>query len=189
MKTGTVYGSMIYVKYYREDFGQTDAAIGKYLAGFYPDGPEKQLLLSGKFKLVETDYDWTLNSQEQGEGAGGEEGTRRSGTRARMTASRPSLLDILREPVLEESRARLAASWESLPERFRTAADVRPPGQLLRGHPRRDAAVRLRVPRLLPRRRGQPRAAPARAMPSRPRCGRCGRSWATTATCSSPTAR
>lgn len=64
-KTGTVYGSMIYVKYYREDFGQTDAAIGKYLAGFYPEGPEKQLLLSGKFKLVETDYDWTLNSQEK----------------------------------------------------------------------------------------------------------------------------
>jgi len=59
----TVYGSMIYVKYYPEDFGKTDAAIGKYLAGFYPDGPEKQLLLSGDFKLKETDYDWTLNSQ------------------------------------------------------------------------------------------------------------------------------
>jgi len=64
-KAGTVYGSMIYVKYYREDFGQTDAAIGKYLAGFYPEGPEKQLLLSGKFKLEDTDYDWTLNSQEK----------------------------------------------------------------------------------------------------------------------------
>jgi len=62
---GIVYGSMIYVKYYREDFGQTDANIGRYLAGFYPDGPEKQLLVSGKFKLVETDYDWTLNSQEK----------------------------------------------------------------------------------------------------------------------------
>jgi hypothetical protein len=60
-----VYGSMIYVKYYREDFGQTDEAIGKYLAGFYPDGAEKQLLLSGDFDLKETDYDWTLNSQEQ----------------------------------------------------------------------------------------------------------------------------
>jgi hypothetical protein len=62
-KAGVVYGSMIYVKYYREDFGSTDAAIGRTLAGFYPEGPEKQLLLSGKFKLVETDYDWTLNSQ------------------------------------------------------------------------------------------------------------------------------
>jgi Protein of unknown function, DUF547 len=65
VKAGTVYGSMIYVKYYREDFGSTDAAIGQYLAAFYTVGPEKQLLLSGKFKLVETDYDWTLNSQEQ----------------------------------------------------------------------------------------------------------------------------
>jgi Protein of unknown function, DUF547 len=65
VKTGTVYGSMIYVKYYREDFGSTDAAIGQYLAQLYADGPEKQLLLSGKFKLVETDYDWTLNSKEQ----------------------------------------------------------------------------------------------------------------------------
>jgi hypothetical protein len=63
LKEGTVYGSMIYVKYYREDFGGTDAAIGSYLAGYYPDGPEKQLLLSGKFKLVPTPYDWTLNSQ------------------------------------------------------------------------------------------------------------------------------
>jgi hypothetical protein len=61
----TVYGSMIYVKYYRDDFGGTDEAIGKYLAGFYPDGPEKQLLLSGDLQLKTTDYDWTLNSQEK----------------------------------------------------------------------------------------------------------------------------
>jgi hypothetical protein len=65
VKSGTVYGSMIYVSYYREDFGSTDGAIGIYLARFYPDGPEKRLLLSGRFKLVGTHYDWTLNSQEQ----------------------------------------------------------------------------------------------------------------------------
>jgi hypothetical protein len=74
VKTGTVHGSMIYVKYYREDFGQTDAAIGKYLAGFYADGAEKQLLLSGKFKLVETEYDWTLNSQEKAKELGAKKG-------------------------------------------------------------------------------------------------------------------
>jgi hypothetical protein len=56
---------MIYVSYYREDFCSTDGAIGIYLARFYPDGPEKRLLLSGRFKLVGTHYDWTLNSQEQ----------------------------------------------------------------------------------------------------------------------------
>jgi len=60
-----VYGSMIYVSYYREDFGGSDEKIGEYLAGFYPDGPEKQLLLSGDFELRETEYDWTLNSQEK----------------------------------------------------------------------------------------------------------------------------
>ena len=64
-KTRTVHGSLIYVSYYRADFGNTDAAIGRYLAGFYPEGEEKQLLLSGRFKLVETEYDWTLNSQEK----------------------------------------------------------------------------------------------------------------------------
>jgi hypothetical protein len=63
-KTRTVHGSMIYVSYYREDFGATDAAIGLYLARFHPDGPEKQLLLGGRFRLVATEYDWTLNSQE-----------------------------------------------------------------------------------------------------------------------------
>jgi len=65
VKTATVYGSPIFASYYRDDFGSSDAAIGSYLAQFYPDGPEKQLLLSGRFKLVATDYDWTLNSQEQ----------------------------------------------------------------------------------------------------------------------------
>ena len=64
-KTDTVHGSMIYVRYYREDFGNTDAAIGRYLARFYPDGPEKHLLLGGRFRLVATEYDWTLNSREK----------------------------------------------------------------------------------------------------------------------------
>jgi Protein of unknown function, DUF547 len=62
---GVVYGSPILVEWYREDFGGTPEAIGKYLAGFYPEGPEKSLLLKGAFKLVATDYDWTLNSREQ----------------------------------------------------------------------------------------------------------------------------
>jgi hypothetical protein len=37
-----------------------------------------------------------------------------------MGGTRQSLLEILREPVLGESRAKLEASWDSLPERFRT---------------------------------------------------------------------
>lgn len=58
-----VYGSPIYTSYYREDFGSADAAIGRYLSRFFPSGPEKELLLSGRFQLVSTDYDWTLNRQ------------------------------------------------------------------------------------------------------------------------------
>lgn len=67
-KSGTLYLSRIF-DYYKEDFGTTDAAIARYVARFYPEGPEKQLLVSGKAKLVSTDYDWTLNSLEKA-GAG-----------------------------------------------------------------------------------------------------------------------
>ncbi|MGI8548941.1 MAG: DUF547 domain-containing protein [Gemmatimonadaceae bacterium] len=57
-----VYVSMIF-NLYKKDFGGTDAAIGRFIARFYPPGPARQLLESGDFKVVETQYDWTLNSQ------------------------------------------------------------------------------------------------------------------------------
>jgi len=60
----TVYLSMIF-EYYKDDFGGTDAAIGRYVARFYPQGPERQLLESGDFTLRKTEYDWTLNSREK----------------------------------------------------------------------------------------------------------------------------
>jgi Protein of unknown function, DUF547 len=62
--TRTVYVSMIF-EYYADDFGGSDAAIGRYIAQFYPPGPERQLLESGVFTLRKTEYDWTLNSQER----------------------------------------------------------------------------------------------------------------------------
>jgi hypothetical protein len=65
MAEGAVYGSPILIEWYPEDFGGTPAAIGSYLAGFYPEGPERTLLRSGAFRLVATDYDWTLNSREK----------------------------------------------------------------------------------------------------------------------------
>ena len=64
LKTGTLYVSKI-LDWYKEDFGTTDAAVARYVARFYPEGPEKQLLLSGRAKLATTDYDWTLNSMEK----------------------------------------------------------------------------------------------------------------------------
>lgn len=57
-----VYVSMIF-NHYKEDFGGTDASVGRYIAWFYPPGAARQLLESGDFKLIETPYDWTLNSQ------------------------------------------------------------------------------------------------------------------------------
>ncbi len=58
----TLYHSMIF-GYYKEDFGGSVKESAKFMAKWFPDGPEKQLLLSGDFKTVQTDYDWTLNSQ------------------------------------------------------------------------------------------------------------------------------
>jgi hypothetical protein len=58
----TLYHSMIF-GYYKEDFGGSVKESAKFMAKWFPDGPEKTMLLSGDFKTVQTDYDWTLNSQ------------------------------------------------------------------------------------------------------------------------------
>ncbi len=50
---------------YENDFGGNDAAIGRYIAQFWPAGPERDVLESGAFELSYTHYDWTLNSVEQ----------------------------------------------------------------------------------------------------------------------------
>lgn len=58
--SGTVHVSPIFT-WYKEDFGGSDAAVGRFIAGWYPPGPERALLESGRFRLRETDYDWRLN--------------------------------------------------------------------------------------------------------------------------------
>jgi hypothetical protein len=62
VKKAVVHASRIF-EWYKEDFGGSDAAIGQYLAQYYADSPEKQLLMGGRFKLEFLDYDWTLNSR------------------------------------------------------------------------------------------------------------------------------
>ncbi len=57
----TVWVSPILV-WYRDDFGGNDQALGRFLGRYWPDGPEKALLESGRFRLSETEYDWALNS-------------------------------------------------------------------------------------------------------------------------------
>ena len=65
LSTRTVYLSPIFVGFrnYIKDFGGSEAAVGKFIARYFPAGPERELLLSGDFKVETTNYDWTLNSQ------------------------------------------------------------------------------------------------------------------------------
>lgn len=58
--TRTVYGSPIFT-WYRDDFGGTLAGVGAFWARYMPDGAARELVRSGSFKWVDTDYDWTLN--------------------------------------------------------------------------------------------------------------------------------
>ena len=47
--------------WYAGDFGKNDAEIVRYLARFFPPGPERTFLAAGKARIRFTDYDWTLN--------------------------------------------------------------------------------------------------------------------------------
>ena len=58
----TVHLSPI-LEWYREDFGGTREALGRYLAGYHPEGPARSLLRSGSFEVKLTDYDWSLNGR------------------------------------------------------------------------------------------------------------------------------
>ena len=59
----TVYRSQVFsFSDYMKDFGGSEAAVGKFIARYYPAGPEWTLLESGEFTVVKTDYDWSLNS-------------------------------------------------------------------------------------------------------------------------------
>jgi len=62
VKKAVVHASRIF-DWYKDDFGGTAAAIGRYLAQYYAESPEKQLLLRGHFKMEFLEYDWTLNSR------------------------------------------------------------------------------------------------------------------------------
>jgi hypothetical protein len=48
---------------YQKDFGGSKEAVARFIARWYPAGPERELLESGKWKKFEyTEYDWSLNS-------------------------------------------------------------------------------------------------------------------------------
>ena len=62
-----VYVSQVFkFRDYQKDFGGSPAAVGKFIAQWYPPGAERTLLESGTWRTFEyTAYDWTLNSTEQ----------------------------------------------------------------------------------------------------------------------------
>jgi hypothetical protein len=62
VKERTVYASKIF-DWYKEDFGGNKEAVGRFIAQYYPESPDKQLLLGGDFDLDYLEYDWTLNSR------------------------------------------------------------------------------------------------------------------------------
>ena len=61
---GIVYLSQIFV-WYRDDFGANDAAVGRFIARYLPETPERRVLMSGRFRLVPIPFDWGLNDLRQ----------------------------------------------------------------------------------------------------------------------------
>jgi hypothetical protein len=59
VKAATVHLSPLF-NWYRTDFGPS---LGKFLARYVPDPATRALLASGRFKTVETPYDWSLNAR------------------------------------------------------------------------------------------------------------------------------
>ena len=64
VKSGTVYGSPIFT-WYREDFGGSLEGVGAFWAKYLPPGPAQELVRSGKFTWVDTDYDWRINARRR----------------------------------------------------------------------------------------------------------------------------
>ncbi len=62
VKSRTVYGSPIFT-WYREDFGGSLEGVGAFWAKYLPAGPAQELMRSGTFTWVDTDYDWKINAR------------------------------------------------------------------------------------------------------------------------------
>lgn len=63
----TLYRSQVFsFSDYMDDFGGSEASVGRFVARYYPAGAERALLESGNQKTVKTEYDWSLNSQANG---------------------------------------------------------------------------------------------------------------------------
>jgi len=61
----TVYLSPIF-RWYRDDFGASDAAMLRYFATFLPRGAKADVLARGDARIRWTEYDWSLNARSRG---------------------------------------------------------------------------------------------------------------------------
>ncbi len=66
-----VYVSQVFrFRDYEKDFGGSKQGVARFIARYYPPGPERQLLeRAGWSRWEYTEYDWTLNSQERARAA------------------------------------------------------------------------------------------------------------------------
>ena len=62
--SGAVYLSQVFkFRDYEKDFGGSKEGVARFIAKWYPEGAERELLESGKWKKFEyTNYDWKLNA-------------------------------------------------------------------------------------------------------------------------------
>lgn len=63
--TATVWVSEIF-EWYKADFGEDDAALGRFIAHYLPDSMERRVLERGRFQLRVLPFDWTLNGVQAG---------------------------------------------------------------------------------------------------------------------------
>ena len=59
----TLYLSPVF-KWYRSDFGGSDAGILKFVTPYFQSKPESAALKTSALKIVYTEYDWSLNIQK-----------------------------------------------------------------------------------------------------------------------------
>jgi hypothetical protein len=72
LATRTVTVSQVFkFRDYEKDFGGSKQAVARFIARYLPEGAARQLLERGEWQRWEySDYDWTLNSQENARLAG-----------------------------------------------------------------------------------------------------------------------
>jgi hypothetical protein len=158
---GVAYLSPIF-RWYREDFGANDQELLGYLGGFFPSGPERERLERGDLRVEYTEYDWTLNSQENGSSDHRETVGHPPGRRRDPASASPA-----RAPLIRGARvgADLTGAVVFRPSRL---DHPNHPRHGLDPHGRRSRCRRRALPRLRPDQEGSREAVQHHAGPEPP---------------------